>query len=806
MKDVAAETTSEKLFRNQVDDLYKSLGYTNVAVILISSFLAWILWPVAANSGLVPWYACIVVLNLWSMTLALLYKRARVAEDNIRGWLKTYMVSGFLSGLCWGSLLLFVVPPAATIHLLATIFIMAGLVTAAAASLSSLKYGFAVFSVPAILPGALYLIYLNQSITFLLGCMLITFLVFIMFIALRIHRTLFYSLRKQVEVSNKLSQLEVENTELAQKVDGLKHKLELDQAELEQLRSTLRHKSLPGAGLRRTHDFRDMRFVSLLDQLTGGVWDLNMKTGDMSFSPGWLDMLGYSEDIAHKHLDFWSGLLHPDDRLGVLNKLHAFADGNLSEFVSSHRLRSSEGQWVWVMARAHGVIWGSFGELLNIAGMELHVPESREAAGRSLDLLNFDINAWLVSPDEFRKRYLQLVATASLAGIEHSLCHIRIVRLHDAQDDLPSLNEIRLYEVGRVLLNEFRHGDALMRLGEDSFALLMAFCKPDDAWDKAMALQHSLQRLQVNFKGAELPLVVGIGITPVMAGSEDMDSLLEDARTACGLAISGSSSLIYLYQRDNLQLGADLFERHLVRNIQDAGRSHNIHIRATPLQPLAAQGEPQSEAAGQIVVVSTWLEEEGKDEEGAPTLRNSADSLRRQRLDISIDVNVIGNIMAWLEQDDASRVYFHECSEAACLDAKFLDLLCQQLRRLPKGSATLCLGVPQTVLSAQPQEAAHFIQTLRAAGARIALTQFSNPASVTELLRNCPVDYIKLDAALLQNLGQDPSAGINIKYINDLIHLAGVKSIVNEPGHDTAPELLQALGIDFMDQRPALAS
>jgi EAL domain-containing protein (putative c-di-GMP-specific phosphodiesterase class I)/PAS domain-containing protein len=778
MEDSKPEAESGKLILGQVDDLYGNLGYTNAAVILISAFLAWILWPVAGSQGLVPWLSCVLLLNLWNILLSLLYKRARIDESNVHSWLKTYIAGIFLSGLVWGSLLLFVVPPSATVHLLATSFIVAGLVTGSAATLASLKFGFAVFSVPAILPGVIYLIYLNQSVTFIIGCSLVSFLVFILFFALRIHRTIYYSLRKQMEVSNKLALLEIEKEELQHKFDQLKHRLEAEQAELGQLRIALKHKPLPGASLRRANDFRDLRFVSLLDSLSGGVWDLNMKTGELVFSPGWLEMMGFEPNETTRHMDFWTSLLHPDDKLTVLNKLHAFAGGSLPEFASSHRLRTGRGEWVWVMARAHGVIWGGFGELLNIAGMELHVPESGEAAGKSLDLLNFDINAWLFSAENFNKRFQQLIATASLEGIEHSLCYIRILRIDDEGNDNDSLNEIRVYEVGRVLLNEFRHGDALMRLGNNSFALLLAFCQPEHALEKAQNLQRSLNGLQVNFRGVRYALATGIGIAPITASAGGIDAIMHDAEAACELALSCTSDLVYLHHRDS-----------------------RLRIQATPMQALAEDAA----AAGQVLVISAGFEGQPQ---AAANLQTIA---RNNHLASSVDAYLVSNIVEWLEAEGARhdgimRTYLYECTNESCLDQGFRDLVTQQFSRLRTQGIRLCLGVPVQAWSAQPEAAMRFINDVRKAGGKIALIGFDNPATVHDLITACPVDYLKLNPALLDDLEQNPSNGITIKYINEMIHLAGIKSIVEQGAAGPKPGQLQAMNIDFLQAAPTTPS
>ena len=45
-----------------------------------------------------------------------------------------------------------------------------------------------------------------------------------------------------------------------------------------------------------------------------GVWDWNLETGAVVYSPRWKQMLGYADDEIEPHVRAWERLLHPDDR------------------------------------------------------------------------------------------------------------------------------------------------------------------------------------------------------------------------------------------------------------------------------------------------------------------------------------------------------------------------------------------------------------------------------------------------------------------------------------------------------------
>jgi PAS domain S-box-containing protein len=55
------------------------------------------------------------------------------------------------------------------------------------------------------------------------------------------------------------------------------------------------------------------RFNLALDSVSDAVWDWNVETGEVYFSPRWYTMLGYEPNELPQEFETWESLLHPDD-------------------------------------------------------------------------------------------------------------------------------------------------------------------------------------------------------------------------------------------------------------------------------------------------------------------------------------------------------------------------------------------------------------------------------------------------------------------------------------------------------------
>ncbi|MDA8387110.1 MAG: PAS domain S-box protein [Nitrospiraceae bacterium] len=100
--------------------------------------------------------------------------------------------------------------------------------------------------------------------------------------------------------------------------------------------------------LRRSEE----RFRLALLGSTDGLWDLNVKTKEIYFSPRWKSMLGYADDELVNHLDTCMALMHPEDRQPALAFIRNFLDGGDCKFETEFRLRHKDGAYRNILSRA----------------------------------------------------------------------------------------------------------------------------------------------------------------------------------------------------------------------------------------------------------------------------------------------------------------------------------------------------------------------------------------------------------------------------------------------------------------------
>lgn len=82
-----------------------------------------------------------------------------------------------------------------------------------------------------------------------------------------------------------------------------------------------------------------------------GVWDWDLLTGEVYFSPRWKAILGYEDHELANALEEWQTRLHPDDRDQVLAVNHAHINGATPHYEYEYRLRHKDGSYRWVLAR-----------------------------------------------------------------------------------------------------------------------------------------------------------------------------------------------------------------------------------------------------------------------------------------------------------------------------------------------------------------------------------------------------------------------------------------------------------------------
>lgn len=129
--------------------------------------------------------------------------------------------------------------------------------------------------------------------------------------------------------------------------------------------------------LRRSEE----RFDLAVQGTDSGIFDWDLKTNHVYFSPRWKSMLGHEEDEISDDYFEWEKRLHPDDREHALATIRAYLEGKSPEYELEHRLRHKNGSYRWILARG-AAVRDKDGIPYRMVGSQIDITE-RKAAERT---------------------------------------------------------------------------------------------------------------------------------------------------------------------------------------------------------------------------------------------------------------------------------------------------------------------------------------------------------------------------------------------------------------------------------------
>lgn len=88
-----------------------------------------------------------------------------------------------------------------------------------------------------------------------------------------------------------------------------------------------------------------------LTEASDGLWDWNLSTDEVFFSPQLKRMLGYGPQEMAPELQTWENNIHPDDAPWVQRVLREHVEGLRERYDAEYRLRNRNGHYIWVHDR-----------------------------------------------------------------------------------------------------------------------------------------------------------------------------------------------------------------------------------------------------------------------------------------------------------------------------------------------------------------------------------------------------------------------------------------------------------------------
>ncbi len=110
-------------------------------------------------------------------------------------------------------------------------------------------------------------------------------------------------------------------------------------------------------------------FEFFMDAISSGIWDWNIRTGEVVFSESLAAMFGYTMEEWGAGPEAWSSRVHPDDLNTITPAIKNHLDGSTGYYQSEHRLLCKDGGYKWVLDRGKIVERDEHGKAIRMMGM-----------------------------------------------------------------------------------------------------------------------------------------------------------------------------------------------------------------------------------------------------------------------------------------------------------------------------------------------------------------------------------------------------------------------------------------------------
>ncbi|HEV2091931.1 MAG TPA: diguanylate cyclase [Rubrobacter sp.] len=249
-------------------------------------------------------------------------------------------------------------------------------------------------------------------------------------------------------------------------------------------------------GLERSEE----RFELAVSGSKDGIWDWNLETGEVYFSPRWKEMLGYEDHELKNRYEEWKDRIHPDDVERVTGTLNAYLEGRLARYELEHRLLHKSGAYRWVLTKGASVR-DAKGVPHRMSGSHTDVTERKELEEQLQRQATQDPLTKLPNRTVFLDRLGHALERSKRREEDIAVLFLDLDNFKVVNDSLGhEAGDALLVAAGERLGAHLRPGDTVARLGGDEFAILL---------EDIAGIEEAQRTAQRIAEGLRAPFAVG---------------------------------------------------------------------------------------------------------------------------------------------------------------------------------------------------------------------------------------------------------------------------------------------------------
>lgn len=308
------------------------------------------------------------------------------------------------------------------------------------------------------------------------------------------------------------------------------------------------------------HDLhsRDTQLRYALTEASDGLWDWNLETDEVFFSPQLERMLGYGPGEMKPTLETWSANIHPEDVHWVQSILQEHVADKRERFTAEYRLRNRNGHYLWVSDRGRVCERSAKGKPTRMVGMVQNVTNRKTTELTLQNMASHDPLTGLLNRRECDKVLARQIELCRRLQIPLGLCFFDLDYFKRVNDEFGhAVGDRVLRQLAKVIEDEIRATDYLFRWGGEEFLLLCADTSVVDLMNLAEKLRRQCEQIEWTDVAALPRMTCSFGVACFPEHGQSIETLFIAADAALYRAKAAGRNCVKLASVETLVPTAD---------------------------------------------------------------------------------------------------------------------------------------------------------------------------------------------------------------------------------------------------------
>ena len=542
------------------------------------------------------------------------------------------------------------------------------------------------------------------------------------------------------------------------------------------------------------------RYEATLQLLEDGVWDWNIQTGNLYVPPRWWKHLGHNNKSINKEKTniglevFWEQN-HLENRLLLNQSLQNHLESNDDFFEVDFQLPAKDASRSDMWLHLRGITFrNSERKAMRMVGSISDKTKQKSLIEGKNEAFLYDATTKLPGPDLLNKKLEEIIheqfSKEKNNNDSYSLLYISFNRMNQIQENLGSNYTSKLIQIMSERIIALIHStDLLAIISKKRLALLIKNIKNKEELKNLG--QHILTSLEQSVNVGTYTFTVGcrIGATLATSGYTNVDQILQDAETSLRYAKEKNTTLNIISQgtsskKKNLKVIYidNLIQKSLHNDQFTSYYQPIVDIRTGRITKCEALLRHKSRKDYNPAEIINVAEQSGQIRKITKlTFQNACDFIKL------LEENSINDIQVKINLSPSEFYKEDFCHE--------IEELFEKNNIKPK---QIGLEITENVLIQYNTNIEEKFIHLKNLGIHISIDDFGTGYSNLSILKNLPIDIIKLDISFLQDMLKSKKNTTLIASVIVLGHSLGLKVIAEGVESEEHLRFLQHFECDYV--------